>query len=131
MARRQKFSESFRSIAGSSLVGLGLHILFGNLDRITEQVQHLLGGNAGEALGVLPSSVLAASHAAQAYALDHQGFLQGLLPIFWSFWPLFLVIAGTVLLRDVVTDKVKGLPASKYFQNKNTGCRFHCASFDA
>ena len=131
MARQQKFSDSLRSIAGSGLVGLGLHILSGNLDRIGEQVQHLLGGTAGEALGVLPSGVLAASQAAQAYAIDHQGFLQGLLQILWSFWPLLLVIAGTVLLRDVVTDKVKGLPASKYFQNKNTVCLFHCASFDA
>jgi hypothetical protein len=131
MARRQKFSEGLRSIAGSGLVGLGLHILSGNLDRIAEQAQQLLGGNAGEALGVLPSGVLAVSQAAQAYAVDHQGFLQGLLQILWSFWPLLLVIAGTVLLRDAVTDKVKGLPASRYFQNKNTGCRFHCASFDA
>ena len=112
-------------------MGLGLHILSGNLDRIAEQAQQLLGGNAGEALGVLPSGVLAVSQAAQAYAVDHQGFLQGLLQILWSFWPLLLVIAGTVLLRDAVTDKVKGLPASRYFQNKNTGCRFHCASFDA
>jgi len=131
MARRQKISEGLRSIAGSGLVGLGLHILSGNLDRIAEQAQQLLGGNAGEALGVLPSGVLAVSQAAQAYAVDHQGFLQGLLQILWSFWPLLLVIAGTVLLRDAVTDKVKGLPASRYFQNKNTGCRFHCASFDA
>ena len=64
---------------------------------------------------MLPSGVLAASQAAQAYALDHQGFLQGLLQILGSFWPLLLVIAGTILLRDAFTDKVKGLPASKVF----------------
>jgi hypothetical protein len=53
-----------------------------------------------------------------------------------SFWPLFLVVVGTVLLRDVFADKVKALPApNQYFKrntfkDKDTGCRFRCPSFD-
>ena len=104
MASQHRLSEGLQSIVGGALVGLGLHILFGNLDRVAEQMKHMLGTAAWETLGVLPSVVLAASQAVQAYGLDHQGFLQSLLWIgFWiliSFWPLVLVIAGTVLLRN-------------------------------
>ena len=116
---------------GGALVGLGLHILFGNLDRVAEQLQHMLGTPAWETLGVLPSAVLAASQAVQAYGLDHQEFLQTLLWMLISFWPLLLVILGTVLLRDFFTERAKALPApDKFLQNKNMGCRFRAFSFD-
>jgi hypothetical protein len=90
-----------------------------------------------DALGLPPSVALAASQAAQAYDLDQHRFLDSLLQLLPSFWPLLLVIAGIILLRDTLADKVKELPApdhyfkNKYFQNKDTGCRFRCASFDA
>jgi hypothetical protein len=132
MTRQRRLSESFKSIAGAALVGLGLHLLWGNLDRAATQLSHLLGTAAGETLGVLPSAVLASSQAVQAYALDRQVFLLGLLRMLVSFWPLLLVIVGTMFLRDAVADKVKALPTPiKYFQNKDTGCRFRCPSFDA
>ena len=132
MTRQHRLSESFKSIAGAALVGLGLRLLWGNLDRAATQLSHLLGTDAGEMLGVLPSAVLASSQAVQAYALDRQVFLLGLLRMLVSFWPLLLVIVGTMFLRDAVADKVKALPIPiKYFQNKDTGCRFRCPSFDA
>ena len=131
MARRHRFSETTRSIVGGALVGLGLHILFANLDKVAAQLRQLLGTASGEGLGVLPSFVLAASRAGHAYAVDQHAFLQGLLRMLGSFWPLLLVIFGSILLRDIFTDKVKAAPASKkYFQNKDTGCRFRCPSFD-
>jgi len=131
MARQYTSSERFRSIAGGSLVGLGLHNLFGNLDGAAAQLRHLLGNGSSERLGALPSVILATSQAAQVYAMDHQGFVLGLLRISVSFWPVLLVIAGTVLLKDALTDKVKALPtANKYFQNRMVGCRFCCPSFD-
>jgi len=132
MTRQHKTSESITAIAGGALVGLGLHILSGNLDTAAVQLRHLLGNTAGDALGVLPSVVLASSQAAQAYTLNHQCFLRMLV----SFWPLLLVVVGTVLLWDVFADKGKALPTpNQYFQknafkNKNTGCRFRCPSFD-
>lgn len=137
MTRQHNRAESLRSIAGGILVGLGLHILSGNVTGDATQLRHLLGIPAGEALGVLPSVALAASQAAQAYALDHQGFLDSLLQMLASFWPLLLVIVGTVLLRDALTDRVKELPVAnqcfpnKFFQNRGTVCRFRCPSFDA
>ena len=136
MTRQHKPSESIAAIAGEALVGLGLHILSGNLDTAADQLRHLLGNTAGDALGVLPSVVLASSHAAQAYALDHHGFLQCFLRMLLSFWPLLLVVVGTVLLWDVFADKGKASPTpNQYFRknafkNKDTGCRFHWPSFD-
>jgi len=131
MARQRRFSESFRSIAGGALVGLGLHLLSGNLDRAAAQFRHLLGTAAGETPGILPSVVLVASQAVQAYACDHRVFLLGLFQVLLSLWPLLLVIAGTVLLQDALADRVKALPApAKYFHNKDAGCRFCCPTFD-
>ena len=136
MTRQHKTSESITAIAGGALVGLGLHILSGNLDTAGGQLRHLLGNAGGDALGVLPSVVLASSQAAQVYVLDHHGFLQCFLRMLVSFWPLFLVVVGTVLLRDVFADKGKALPApNQYFKrntfkDKGTGCRFRCPSFD-
>jgi hypothetical protein len=132
MTRRHKLSEILKLIAGGSLVGLGLHILLGSVDRTATQLGRSLGTNTGESLGLLPSAVLAASQAARAYAFDHLGLLQGLLKMLVSFWPLLLVIIGTILLRNVFADKVEALPTpAKYFQNKDVGCRFRCPSFDA
>jgi hypothetical protein len=136
MTRQDKTSESITVIAGGALVGLGLHILSGNLNTAADQLRHQLGNTVGDALGLLPSVVLASSQAAEAYALDHHGFLQCFLRMLVSFWPLFLVVVGTVLLRDVFADKVKALPApNQYFKrntfkDKDTGCRFRCPSFD-
>ena len=136
MIRQHKTSESITAIAGGALVGLGLHILSGSLDTAADQLRLLLGNTAGDALGVLPSVVLASSQAAQAYALDHHGFLQCFLRMLLSFWPLLLVVVGTVLLWDVFADQGKASPTpNQYFpknafKNKDTGCRFHWPSFD-
>ena len=136
MIRQHKTSESITAIAGGALVGLGLHILSGSLDTAADQLRRLLGNTAGDALGVLPSVILASSQAAQAYALDHHGFLQCFLRMLLSFWPLLLVVVGTVLLWDVFADQGKASPTpNQYFPknaftNKDTGCRFHRPSFD-
>ena len=136
MTSQHKTTENIKAIAGVALVGLGLHILLGNLDRAAAQANHLLGNTAGDALGLLPAVVLASSQAAQAYASDHQVFLQCLLRMLISLWPLLLVIIGTALLRDVFADKVKALPApdqyfkKNTFKNKHAGCRFRYPSFE-
>ena len=131
MARQCIIRERVRSIAGSVLVGLGLYILFVNLDRTVSQLSDFLGTRGEKALGVLPSIALATSQVVSAHGIDQQLFRDDLLRILSPFWPLFLVLIGTVLLRDVLTDKVMALPApEKYFQNKDVGCRFRCHSFD-
>jgi len=125
-------SESLQSIAGGGLVGLGLHIWFGNLQGVASQLTHLLGASSGETLGLASSVIVAASQAGRVYASDHQGFFLEVLRMLVSFWPLLLVIVGAGLLKDVFTDEVDTLTApEKYFQDHATGCRFCCPSFDA
>ena len=100
-----------KSLAGAALVGLGIFIFQGNLDRAATQWRHLLSTPHGEALGVLPTVILAAPHILQAYGADHQWFVQGFLrEIFVSCWPLLLIVVGTVLLRDTFMGDVKALP---------------------
>jgi hypothetical protein len=114
------------------MVGLGLHILSGSVDRATAQLSQSLGVNTGEVLGLVPSAVLAASQAARVFTVDHLGAAHSLLGMLVALWPLLLVIAGVMLLRDVFKDKVDVLPQSrKYFHNKDLGCRFCCPSVDA
>jgi hypothetical protein len=137
MTPQHNNSESLKAIAGGILVGLGLHLLSANLAGDALQLKHLLGMPGGEALGVLPSVALAASQAAQAYGLDQHKFLDDLLQLLASFWPLLPVILGALLLRDALTDRTKAAPTTgecfhnKYFQNKDLGCRFRCPSLDA
>jgi len=108
---QQTFFGRAKSIAGTALVGLGIFIFHGNLDRAATQWSHLLSTTPGEAPGVLAAVILAAPRVLQAYAADHQRFLQGFLRhIFLSCWPLLLVIVGTVLSRDTFTENVNALP---------------------
>jgi hypothetical protein len=98
--RHNKTFQNFRSIAGAAFMGLGVLILFRNLTTAVSQVSHLFGitADAADNLGVLTAGVLAASNASQAYLFDHGEFLRSVHLILLSFWPLFFVIAGTLLL---------------------------------
>ena len=108
---QQTFFGRAKSLAGAALIGLGIFIFQGNLDRAATQWRHLLSTTPGEAPGVLPTVILAAPGILQAYAADHQRFVQGFLrEIFVSCWPLLLVAVGTVLLRDTFMGDVNGLP---------------------
>lgn len=91
-------------MAGLVLAGVGCLILGVNLDRMFAECCQVLGISHGatgeESLGILPA-VLAVTHVLQAYATDHRRFLESVLQHFLaSFWPLLLVIAGTVLWRE-------------------------------
>jgi hypothetical protein len=111
MAMQQTFFGRAKSLAGAALVGLGIFIFHGNLDRAATQWRHLLGTTHGEALGVLPTVILAAPRILQAYGTDHQWFVRGFLrEIFVSCWPLLLVMVGTVLSRDILIGDVNALP---------------------
>jgi hypothetical protein len=105
---QRTFFQRTQSITGAVLLGLGVFILCGNLDRAVTQLSHFLGTIPPHALGVLPSAVVAASRVVEAYATDHQRFMQILLlDTLASFWPLLLVAAGAVLSWDSVTDQVE------------------------
>src|SRR4029077_11952333 len=115
MAMQQTSFGRAKSLAGAALIGLGIFIFHGNLDRAETQWSHVLSITPGEAPGVLPTVILAAPRVLQAYAADHQRFLQGFLRhIFVSCWPLLLVIVGTVWSRDILRDDVNALPKKDY-----------------
>lgn len=106
MKRQLILSRGPKSIAGTALVGLGLLILFGSVDGAAAQLSCPLGNTAREALGVLPTFILAAaSQAFQVCVIDQQGFFQGLFQILVSFWLLLLVVIGALLLRAAFATK--------------------------
>jgi hypothetical protein len=131
MARRQASSQRLRSIIGGSLAGIGLYLSSVRVDEAMAHVSRVLGIGGRDGFGVLPTLTLAASQAVQAYGFDQHRFREDALLTLLQFWPLFLVLVGTALLRDVFTDRVKASPAAtKYLQNNVAGCRFRCPSFD-
>lgn len=101
MATRNTASRSLKSSAGAFLLALGLVILSANLDGIASCVSNFSGAPAPQEPGIFPVLSLAALHAAQAYTFDHARFLSSLLRILVSFWPVILILAGVLLLRDV------------------------------
>ena len=112
MAVQQTLVRRAKSIAGTVLTGMGILVFYENLHQAAAQFSHLLGVNPGEATGVLPTAILAAYRVLQTYGADHARLLQGcLLHMLASSWPLLLVIAGKVLLRDCSADNAN--PSSK------------------
>jgi ascorbate-specific PTS system EIIC-type component UlaA len=102
MAARQAFSQTLKSIAGASLLALGLVLLFASLDGVAASVRSLSGLSAHEAVGIVPTLGLAVLHAAQAYAFDHAGFISAFRQILLSFWPSILIAIGAALLRNAL-----------------------------
>jgi hypothetical protein len=105
-----------KSIAGAVFIGLGVFVLYENLDRAASQLNCLFGPS-GKTLGILPTVIMAALRVLQVYASDHQRFVQGLFQhVLVTLWPLLLVIAGTILSQDAfpgdagaVTKKDRGI----------------------
>lgn len=110
MADRRATSQNLKSIAGASFLALGFVMLFANLDGVAASLCNVAGIPVHEAPGILPALGLAALHAAQSYAFDHQGFLSSLLQILVSFWPVILILLGALLLREVFLGSVSGRP---------------------
>ena len=101
MATRNTASRSLKSIAGAFLLALGLVILSANLDAIAACISGFAGISVPKEPGIVTALGLAALHATQIYAFDHDQFLSSLLRILVSFWPVILILIGAVLLRDV------------------------------
>src|SRR5712664_3401641 len=102
MAARQTTPRSLTSIAGAFLLAVGFLILFSNLDAAAARIAYATGNAGGHVLETLPALVLALLHGLQVYVFDHAGFLSGVLQFLVSFWPLILILAGALLLRDAL-----------------------------
>jgi len=80
--------ERIKAIAGAALIGLGILFCYDNLHQVATYLS-------------LPAIVLAAFRFFQAYASDHHRFLQfAFRQMVVTFWPLLLIVAGTVLSQD-------------------------------
>lgn len=110
MADRRATSQNLKSIAGATLIALGLAFLFANLDEVAASLNNCAGIPVHEAPGILPALGLAVLHATQSYAFNHQGFLSSLLQILVSFWPVILILVGAVMLRHVFLGSFSGRP---------------------
>jgi hypothetical protein len=96
---RHTFLGRAKSVAGAAFIGLGILVLYENLDVAAGQLRHLFG-NSGLP-GILPTVILAALRALQAYAANHQRFVACLFQhALVTLWPLLLVMAGTQLSRE-------------------------------
>jgi hypothetical protein len=111
MGRQGRLIQNLQTFAGVALAGLGALILAGNLASTAVHLSHLLGitAEAAETLGPLNTAGAAASQALWAYLFDHQEFLRGLYRILISFWPVLLVIAGSVVWRKGFTGSTSEL----------------------
>jgi len=104
MAMQHTFFGRGRSVVGTALIGLGILVLHENLDRAASQLSHLFG-TPGKTLGIPPTVILAAFRVLQAYASDHQRFLEGFFQhTLLTFWPLLLVIIGGALSQEAFRD---------------------------
>jgi hypothetical protein len=113
MAKQRAAFRSSKAIAGATLAGFGMFILYEHLAGMVAWLNHVLGANSSDALGILPAVILVVSQVLQAHAATHHCLLQGLLEhMLVSSWPLLLVMVGTVLSRDSFTDSVNA-PANK------------------
>jgi len=73
-------------------------------------MRYLAGDIPSDALGIVPTIILAAARVLQAYAVDHQRFLQIVLEHTLVLGcPLLLVMAGTVLSRDAFVGDINAL----------------------
>jgi hypothetical protein len=111
MAKRNTASRSLKSTAGAFLLALGLVVLSANLDEIVACMRGVAGISAPKEPEIFPALGLAALHAAQTYAFDHARFLSSLMQILVSFWPVILILAGVLLLRDVFRASFLGRSA--------------------
>jgi ascorbate-specific PTS system EIIC-type component UlaA len=96
---RQTVLGSFRSIVGVALIGLGLFLLGGNLSDVAARLSGLVGFNsdATQSFGELTAFGLAAAQVWRSYVFDRRELVLDVCRILISFWPMLLVIAGTVL----------------------------------
>jgi hypothetical protein len=100
MTAAQRGFRKFFPLIGLILLAVGLTALFAQIHPFATQVWDGVGANADELGGFVPAALLAANHAAQAWAFDRTNLLSTLADMLLSCWPMILVISGVVLLRQ-------------------------------
>ena len=94
MTGQYTYSRNFKPIVGVAIVGFVLATEFCKLGGAPAQGCNLLDKTAWVALEVLRPVILAGWQAVSAYLCEDSSFLQPLLQIVASIWPLLCVIAA-------------------------------------
>ena len=88
-------------ILGIVLVGIGLTVLFAQVDTAATLLAERVGIGTGEMGGILPAMLVTTLHAAQAWVFDRANLLSAVRGMLLSCWPVILVIVGASLMRKV------------------------------
>jgi hypothetical protein len=96
MASQYLFFQIVRSIVGTAVAGLGLVVLFVELDGLAVMLSSL-AGIAGKAMReLLPYFVHAACQLLQAFVLDHLRFSALALQVLGLWWPLLHSVSASI-----------------------------------
>ncbi len=96
----QAILRNVRSVAGTTLVVLGMFFLYGNLTAMLAWANQVLTANSSQAPRML-SILLAITRVLQADTFSQQRILDDLLQhMLTSSWPLVLIMVGTVVSAD-------------------------------
>lgn len=96
MGRQHTRIAKLRAIAGTVLAGLGMVVLFGNLDWAVAQWKDTYCDTHGAGPGMLPSIVLAVWQTMQATGFEQHRLLECFLEILPTFLPLIHALAAAV-----------------------------------
>jgi hypothetical protein len=111
MGRQGRPIQNLQLFAGAVLIVFGTLILAGNLASTAAHLSQMLGitVKAAESVGPIDAAGVAASQALWTYVFDHKEFIRGFHRILISFWPVLLVIAGSVMWRNGFTGSTAKL----------------------
>jgi hypothetical protein len=117
MSGKYGLFRNSKSIAGIALIGFGVLMLGGNLSDVAARLSRLVGVGAGavQTFGELLAVGLGASQVWRSYLFDRRELVLDVCRILLSFWPLVMVIVGTVLTG------MGSRMTPKNIQNKNAG----------
>lgn len=107
MKRQKSYGETLRSVAGFTLIGPGLFLLFGHVANAAGRLSQTMDKTASAGLEVVSSIMLAASWSPNHVAYDLASML----------WPGLLVLAGIALLQDACSSEAEA---------KSQGCADPC-----
>ena len=120
MATQQAKSEKLRTAFGIVMLVLGVLVFLPKFTAVVPHLEENIQEISLDVYNALPTIGLGVLHMGQALAFEPGTFFAGALHILVSFWPLLLVAAGTVLLRNTFGGSPQPLVARVVFEDKES-----------
>ena len=118
MATQQAKSEKLRTGLGIVILALGVLVFLPKFTAVVPHLEENVQEISLDVYNAMPTIGLGALHMGQALAFDPGSFFAGVLHILVSFWPLLLVAAGTVLLRNTFGGSPQAVAARVVFEDE-------------